>query len=509
MKSVDRDYSDIIDLLRNADLGYAFKKRRLKFIRYASTSVEIRTLRDNFHDLWITDGGRLHLKDASVSKKALEILRGLFGESDRAQAILDIDRAMAAIDRARFRDFLDEHIASANARSNLLAIMFDREESVVKLVRRQVPYLERYIPTMKKFDIESISSLILDEADVESLADIASRIGDIERNFSNDIGLYGRFIRDFKNLYRGPALIDIVGYGEISTVMRLKKTVWENDERDIIKDESRWLWKKMPPFPGMTDVESYENLYNEYRRLLVNDVGIPVPRQTTRHFKHGDCYIVYAGQERLDERRVCNVLIKSLDRNSAITVLVKILRKLHDVHRFNTTNTRCRIGIDAQLSNWVVMSRHDSLDHIYPEDSLAFIDTSSPMIRIEGKEQVNTEIFIKSAASFLRPVIRTFFLQEVLDRYYDMRSVMIDIIANLYKEKRTDLIDDYIEKTNEFIRSTGISERNLTRKEIDKYYSGDVLIWRFYQASRKIDRFITEKILRQKYVFRIPGRIER
>jgi hypothetical protein len=131
------------------------------------------------------------------------------------------------------------------------------------------------------------------------------------------------------------------------------------------------------------------------------------------------------------------------------------------------------------------------------------------MIKVNGAEQINTDIFIKSAASFLRPVIRIFFLKEVVDRYYDIRSVIIDIIANLHKEKRKDLIDGFIDIANNYCMINGIEIKPLTRKEIDTYYSSDAFIWKFYQAARKVDRFITEKILRKRYIFRIPGTIER
>ncbi len=61
------------------------------------------------------------------------------------------------------------------------------------------------------------------------------------------------------------------------------------------------------------------------------------------------------------------------------------------------------------------------------------------------------------------------FLQNVLDRYYDLRSV----------------------------------------KEIRSYYREDAFIWRLFQFSRKVDRLITEKIFRKKYSYRLPGKVER
>jgi hypothetical protein len=218
---------------------------------------------------------------------------------------------------------------------------------------------------------------------------------------------------------------------------------------------------------------------------------------------------VYAGQEKVDSNTICNMLIKKIDVKNAGKIMELILKALHAVYTFNRSDPHISIGIDAQLSNWALVSDHMSADIVQEDDRLIYIDTSSPMIRIDGKEQIDTEIFIKSAASFLRPVIRTFFLKEVVDRYYDIRSVMIDIIANLHKEKREDLIDSFIDITNNYYKRYTLDIAPLNRREIDAYYSNDAFIWKFYQAARKIDRFITEKILRKKYTFRIPGAIER
>ena len=39
--------------------------------------------------------------------------------------------------------------------------------------------------------------------------------------------------------------------------------------------------------------------------------------------------------------------------------------------------------------------------------------------RIEGAEQLNAELFLRSAPSFLAWILRLLFLEDVVDRYYD------------------------------------------------------------------------------------------
>jgi hypothetical protein len=509
MTPTDCRHDDLIDVLKNSDIAYAFKKKRLRYIRSASVRNEVRHLRDTFHSLWKEENGLLRLKDPSLTKESISIILGMFGKSDEAAALFDVNSSFSCIDPEEFKAFIKSHIASQKARNNLIAIFFGGSDSILEYVRRQNAFIVRVISTMKKFDIDDLDALRINHHEREIVAEIIANLDEIEKNLSRDIELYERFMRDFKSLYRGNAEVDIVGYGEISTVMHLRKTRWVNDDVDIITDESRWIWKKMPPFPAMEDVDRFERLYVEYYNILTKQVGIHVPRQEARHFRHDHYYTVYAGQERVDSESVCNILIKKMDAGNAIKILRHILELLIKVHEFNQHDPRVSIGIDAQLSNWALVSRRGNPYIVHEDDELLYLDTSSPLIKRDGSEQINTEIFIKSAASFLRPIIRKFFLKEVVDRYYDMRSIMIDIIANLYKEKREDLIDVFIDITNNYCRENHLDCISLNRKEIDAYYSNDAFIWKFYQASRKLDRFITEQVLRKKYIFRIPGTIER
>ncbi len=503
----DSGYASIIDLFKNIDLAYAFKKKRLRHLHSASINAEVLHLRNNFNNIWDIRGDQFYLKDPALTDKSREIIQGLFGDRDKALAILKINLALIALERNDINDFFQLHIASKGAQKNLISILFDGDDSLISIVREQIPYLEQYIPTMEKFNGRNVSDMAFSKRDMDSILHFLSHADVIEKNLTRDILCYKEFERDFLRLYRENAKIDIVGYGEISTVMRLNKK--KHVREDIVTSESMWIWKKMPPFPTKEEVELFLKLYIDYRKILTEDVGILVPKQTARYFKHDDYYQVYAGQERLNSEGICNTLIKKLDVPNANRLLQMILKKLRAVYVFNKTNGVVDIGLDAQLSNWAVVSNDGASTVITGDEEIMYIDTSSPMIRIQGIEQINPEIFIKSAASFLRPIIRKFFLKQVLDRYHDMKSVAIDLIANLYKEKRVDLIDGFIKITNEYFKNFKIDVKDITRKEIDAYYSNDAFIWKFYQASRKIDRFITEKLFRKKYLFRIPEKIER
>jgi hypothetical protein len=86
----------------------------------------------------------------------------------------------------------------------------------------------------------------------------------------------------------------------------------------------------------------------------------------------------------------------------------------------------------------------------------------------------------------------------------------MDLLANLYKEQRPELIPALIEIVNKFFAEE-LSEANikpLTTKEIEDYYREDAFIWRIYLAFRKIDRAL-HGVLGKDYPYILPERVER
>ena len=146
------------------------------------------------------------------------------------------------------------------------------------------------------------------------------------------------------------------------------------------------------------------------------------------------------------------------------------------------------------------------------EDSqFYYLDTSTPMFRINKKEAMEAELFLKSAPSFLRGLLKIAFLQEVLDRYYDWRLVTIDMLANLFKEQRKDLIPGCLKVVNKFFDNDAkdFKIKPILLKEVINYYKNDKQIWDIFQNARKFDRYLTTKIFHKKYNFYLPSSIQR
>lgn len=279
----------------------------------------------------------------------------------------------------------------------------------------------------------------------------------------------------------------IVGYGEISAIFQI-----QNDDTCV--------YKRLPLFQEQSTAAGYERMYHEYSDLLVR-AGLNLPKHHTRIIAVPERPVsLYIIQEKFSGACLCNHLIRHSDAAFSLSLIEKILSRISRVWTFNRDAApETELAIDGQLSNWVYTKQADA-------ESLYYIDTSTPLYRKAGVEQQDPELMLQSAPSFLRWIIRLFFLQDVMTRYYDPKLVYIDLLANLYKEQRPDLIDDVLPLANQYLPE-GIP--SVTRKEVDRYYQEDKIIWRLFLAFRKIDRFLTTTVLGKRYEFILPGKIKR
>jgi hypothetical protein len=209
---------------------------------------------------------------------------------------------------------------------------------------------------------------------------------------------------------------------------------------------------------------------------------------------------LYIAQEKLPADGFGHQLIHASTADELTLLIETVVAEILKIRSFNDSHRPAlELAIDGQLSNWV---RPDGQRHT----ALYYIDTSTPFFRINGVEQLDPELFLKSAPFFLRWILRLFFLQDVINRYYDQRQVFIDLAANLYKEQRPDLVPLVIDVIN---RHQTSGQAPLTVDEVQKYYRGDRLIWRLFLFFRRIDRWLTTQLLRRRYEFILPGKIMR
>ncbi|HQP31890.1 MAG TPA: DUF6206 family protein [Deltaproteobacteria bacterium] len=291
----------------------------------------------------------------------------------------------------------------------------------------------------------------------------------------------------------------IIGYGEMSTIFVIKAP-----------GQSDTAYKRMPVFRTLPEMEHYERIFQEYNTRLA-EIGLNIPSfASVRVTSPEGLPVVYNAQSRLSEEAIANRLIHRLPDQPVKTLFLLVLNELHKVFAFNAAHTDIRYGIDGQISNWAVLHYREGVA-IGPDTKLAYLDTSTPMIQKCGREQLDPELFLRSAPSFMVWIIRRLFLDGVMTRYYDFRLVVIDLIANFHKEQRPDLIPMLIETANDFFatKAAGLGVGSIDMRAVKAYYRQDAMIWRVYLGMRRFDRFLHRTLLRKPYRYILPGRIKR
>ncbi|MDI6797955.1 MAG: DUF6206 family protein [Desulfatibacillaceae bacterium] len=314
------------------------------------------------------------------------------------------------------------------------------------------------------------------------------RTGLTEGQIKLDRGLLTRFEEGLNTIRPELSTIpaQVLGYGEVSCIFAI--------------DQMPGLaFKRMPLFKDTATACQYEENYFKYCNYL-EQAGLSLPPSATAVIEiPGRPVALYIAQQLLAKEHFCNAMLKKLERPLAKKLVQKVANSLCKVWEFNALNTPAlELGVDGQLSNWAFSGGDIDSEPL-------FLDTSTPLFRINRVETMNPELLLQAVPFFLRPPVRFFFLDEVMTRYYDPRRVFVDIAANLQKEKLPFLLDAALEVLNGRLPLS----RPVTLKEVSAYYRSDKLIWRSFLALRKMERFLTARLKGGHYPFILPGKIDR
>lgn len=265
--------------------------------------------------------------------------------------------------------------------------------------------------------------------------------------------------------------INVLGYGEISTVLRL--TV----------DGQSFACKRLPPFPEDA-VDHYRTACTAYL-IALGERGIRTASSTIEIVPTGGGPVVYCVQPIEDRLLVDHLRVASPDDVDGIARrLVAVIAGAIDEG----------LGLDAQISNWALDT----------DDTFVYLDVTTPLIRDDdGDELLDTDLFLASLPASLRPGVRRFLLPEILSHYYDSRAALLDLVGNLEKECLQAAMPVFLSAVNEIVDSP------IAKKEIDRYYRSDAVMWEVLQRLRRADRWWQRTIRRRGYPFLLPGKVDR
>jgi Family of unknown function (DUF6206) len=273
----------------------------------------------------------------------------------------------------------------------------------------------------------------------------------------------------------------VLGQGRVSTVFTLGD------------DTQALVFKRLAVFRSDDDAIRYEALHRKYVRSLGERARVRVlPSTTLRvHDASGSRIVVYIIQEQAHEDAIGHQAIYRLCTPDIDRLLTLILQETAKVFDLNATHPGGQeIGFDARFSNWALVGFDPDRPCMTERMRLAYLDTSTPLMRSRGQEQFDTTPFIRGMPALLPMFLRRSTLNDLIARYYDFRSVVVDMLANFYSEGRPELVPWLTDSVNWFFLAERADThfRPLTVTEVVAHHRRDALSWRAYLAVRKLTR---------------------
>ncbi len=268
--------------------------------------------------------------------------------------------------------------------------------------------------------------------------------------------------------------IDVLGYGEISCVL-----AWHDGTVAVAA-------KRLPLFETHTELEPYREAFDAYIGAL-GGAGVRVVPSRLDTTPSADGRIAaWCLQPLLDPASLAPDWLKSAGTDGARQLFERITEAI-------TSAVSPRLGLDGQLSNWAV-----------DEGEVVYFDVTTPMMRShDGCERLDTGLFLASLPWALRGLVRRFMLHAILDKYYDPRGVLLDLLGNLIKEGIVEKLSVGLDVVN------GRIERSIEEAEVRGYYREDARMWALLQRLRRIDRAWQRRVRGRQYPFLLPGKVER
>lgn len=266
----------------------------------------------------------------------------------------------------------------------------------------------------------------------------------------------------------------ILGYGEISTVVALQT------------DDGGYACKRMPPLGDPAQFEPFRALFEEYVARL-EALGCPVVASTLEQVARSDgSPAIYCVQPMLHPHQLLVAHCADASTSDGLQHLEVISERV-------LTVVSPELGLDGQLSNWALV-----------DGQLLYLDLTTPLLRApDGSERLDTEVHLASLPWALRGLVRRFMVRRILDHYFSARAVLLDLAANLHKERLTRLIPGLLESINARL------DEPIREDEVRAYYRDDALTWELLLRARRADRMWQRRVRRRDYPFLLPGKIAR
>jgi hypothetical protein len=262
----------------------------------------------------------------------------------------------------------------------------------------------------------------------------------------------------------------VLGHGEISLVVG-----WPADAPVV-------ACKRLPVFSSTTAAQRYADVFARYVATLERRGLHVVP--STLHFLDpgGDGRPVgYVVQPALPAGSLGPEVLRSDAPDPDHPLLAAVVAGV-----LGTVDART--GLDAQISNWA-----------WVEGIVSYFDVTTPILYDDHGLELDVDVLVAAFPWVLRPVLRRFAAPPIAAAYCDPRTVLLDLAANLHKERLTGWVPAVVAAANREL------SRPLSLDEVDRYYRSNARLWEVLLRLRQADRWWQRRVRRRGYPYLLPG----
>lgn len=243
--------------------------------------------------------------------------------------------------------------------------------------------------------------------------------------------------------------------------------------------------KRLPPFAGPAAADAFAVTLEDYIAALA-ERGLACVPTAMRRVAADAGVIGWIVQPLLPADTLGPNLLRAGDPASGHPVLDAVIDA-------GLTVPGPRLALDGQLSNFA-----------FADGRLLYLDVTTPLLfDAAGRLRMDIGLQLAALPALLRPAVRRWVVPDLLRRYRDPRSVLLDMLGNLLKER----LDDWVPVALE--RIGGRLTPPISQAEVHKVYASDARLWEVLLRLRRMDRAWQRHVRRREYPFLLPGRIER
>lgn len=262
----------------------------------------------------------------------------------------------------------------------------------------------------------------------------------------------------------------LVGHGEISLVLG-----WPRDDPVV-------ACKRLPPF---ADLDAFER----YRGVVLRYVG----ELRARGVRVVDTEVLHVVRK---DGRVAGFHVQPFLPPDALALEIlrvtppsgghELLEAVVDTVARATTD---RLGLDAQLSNWVWLDGEPWQ-----------LDLTTPFLLDERRRPVfDLAPFLASLPAVVRPVVGREMTKLIL-RWTTARGSLLDLAANLLKEDLTGWLEPALGVINARV------DTPVTRAEAERVHAQDRRLWPVLLRLQRMNRWWQQRVRHRRYEFLLPER---